>query len=277
VRARRYLAVGAKLLKFKSLASLLVSVGVYVPVIFITSRSGPLNRPFVHLGARFFGACSPFCLFGESLCVCVCVYVCVCVRVCARAACDIVVPELVSVIAVVVVVVVVVFVVVAFRKKKNNTNSYSMLLGVPYAVGVVGMVVVHEAGHALVMLQRGIPVDAFVFIPFVGAAVSMQERPADACVRAPPPPRARACARAVVGVCFVCLACLCGFFFYSMQHRGRTGSAHAHTHTQTHTFTHTHARTHRTQKHAAATTTQPSRLACDDAGTRTPWCRSAGP
>ena len=55
-----------------------------------------------------------------------------------------------------------------------------MFFGLPYAVGVVGIMVLHEGGHALVMLQRGIPVGATTFIPFVGASVSMKERPKDA-------------------------------------------------------------------------------------------------
>lgn len=61
-----------------------------------------------------------------------------------------------------------------------SVGVYSMFFGLPYAVGVVGIMVLHEGGHALVMLQRGIPVGATTFIPFVGASVSMKERPKDA-------------------------------------------------------------------------------------------------
>lgn len=59
-------------------------------------------------------------------------------------------------------------------------GTYSMFFGVPYAVGMVGLITVHEAGHALVMLNRGIPFSPMVFVPFIGATVAMNRRPRDA-------------------------------------------------------------------------------------------------
>lgn len=59
-------------------------------------------------------------------------------------------------------------------------GTYSMFFGFPYAVGMVGLVTVHEAGHALVMYQRGIPFSPMVFVPFMGAMISMNRRPRDA-------------------------------------------------------------------------------------------------
>lgn len=59
-------------------------------------------------------------------------------------------------------------------------GTYSMFFGFPYAVGMVGLITVHEAGHALVMLQRGIPFSPMVFVPFVGATIAMNRLPRDA-------------------------------------------------------------------------------------------------
>ena len=59
-------------------------------------------------------------------------------------------------------------------------GTYSMFFGFPYAVGMVGLITVHECGHALVMLQRGIPFSPMVFVPFMGAVIAMRNRPRDA-------------------------------------------------------------------------------------------------
>ena len=59
-------------------------------------------------------------------------------------------------------------------------GAYSVFFGLPYAVGVVGLITVHECGHALVMLQRGIPFSPMVFMPFMGASIAMNRRPRDA-------------------------------------------------------------------------------------------------
>jgi Zn-dependent protease len=61
-----------------------------------------------------------------------------------------------------------------------TVGTYSMFFGVPYAVGMVGLILVHETGHALVMMNRGIPFSPMVFMPFVGAMVAMNRRPRDA-------------------------------------------------------------------------------------------------
>ena len=61
-----------------------------------------------------------------------------------------------------------------------SVGAYSMLFGWPYATGMVGLILVHETGHALVMRKLGIPASPMVFIPFMGAAVAMRKRPRDA-------------------------------------------------------------------------------------------------
>jgi Zn-dependent protease len=62
--------------------------------------------------------------------------------------------------------------------------AYAMLWGVPFAVGFVLLIFVHELGHAIVMRQQGIPAGAPVFIPFVGAVIAMKGDPRDAYVEA---------------------------------------------------------------------------------------------
>mmetsp|Transcript_2828 Transcript_2828/g.5512 ORF Transcript_2828/g.5512 Transcript_2828/m.5512 type:complete len:400 (-) Transcript_2828:96-1295(-) len=61
-----------------------------------------------------------------------------------------------------------------------TVGTYSMFFGWPYALGMVGLITVHECGHALVMHQRGIPFSPMVFVPFMGAAVVMNRGPRDA-------------------------------------------------------------------------------------------------
>jgi len=61
---------------------------------------------------------------------------------------------------------------------------YGSMWGLPFAVGFVLLIFVHELGHALVMRQQGIPAGAPVFIPFVGAVIAMRGLPRDAYVEA---------------------------------------------------------------------------------------------
>jgi Zn-dependent protease len=61
-----------------------------------------------------------------------------------------------------------------------TVGTYSAFYGLPYATGMVGLILVHESGHALVMRHLGIPFSPMVFIPFVGASVAMERNPHDA-------------------------------------------------------------------------------------------------
>lgn len=61
-----------------------------------------------------------------------------------------------------------------------SVGAYSAFFGLPYAVGMVSTILVHESGHALAMRSLGVPFDPMVFVPFFGAAVSMRRRPRDA-------------------------------------------------------------------------------------------------
>jgi Zn-dependent protease len=61
---------------------------------------------------------------------------------------------------------------------------YAQYWGLPFALGFVLLVFVHEMGHALAMRQQGIRFSAPVFIPFVGAVIAMRGMPRNAWVEA---------------------------------------------------------------------------------------------
>lgn len=62
--------------------------------------------------------------------------------------------------------------------------AYGAIWGLPFAVGFILLIFVHELGHGLVMRQQGIPAGAPVFIPFVGAVIAMKGMPRNAYVEA---------------------------------------------------------------------------------------------
>ena len=57
---------------------------------------------------------------------------------------------------------------------------YSLFFGWTFALGIVASLFIHEMGHALVMKIKGIPVGGLIFIPLMGAAVTMRQMPANA-------------------------------------------------------------------------------------------------
>lgn len=57
---------------------------------------------------------------------------------------------------------------------------YANLYGAPYAIGLVGLLFVHEMGHFIAARQKGLKVGVPTFIPFVGAWIEMKERPHNA-------------------------------------------------------------------------------------------------
>jgi Zn-dependent protease len=61
---------------------------------------------------------------------------------------------------------------------------YAMTWGVWFAVGFVVLLLIHECGHLLAARQCGLKVGAPVFIPFMGAFISLKEAPRDAWVEA---------------------------------------------------------------------------------------------
>lgn len=72
---------------------------------------------------------------------------------------------------------------------KGGTTLGSLLLSVgawaliypwQFAVGLLGMIFVHEMGHFVVARQQGIRVTAPIFVPFVGAFVGLKQHPHNA-------------------------------------------------------------------------------------------------
>jgi Zn-dependent protease len=57
---------------------------------------------------------------------------------------------------------------------------YAFFLGWPFAIGLVVLLFIHEMGHAVVMKLKGIPVGGLIFIPMLGAAVTMRRMPQNA-------------------------------------------------------------------------------------------------
>src|SRR5271168_3271724 len=57
---------------------------------------------------------------------------------------------------------------------------YSWTFGWPFAAGFVVLIFVHEMGHVIAAKWLGLPVTAPIFIPFVGAYITMKENPRDA-------------------------------------------------------------------------------------------------
>jgi Zn-dependent protease len=52
--------------------------------------------------------------------------------------------------------------------------------GVWFAVGLIGLIFVHEMGHWLEAKRQGLPVSAPLFIPFLGASIFLKEHPESA-------------------------------------------------------------------------------------------------
>lgn len=57
---------------------------------------------------------------------------------------------------------------------------YAQLYGVRFAIGFVGLLLIHEMGHYAAARQRGLDVGLPAFIPFIGAYINLREHPHDA-------------------------------------------------------------------------------------------------
>src|SRR4051812_31258035 len=62
--------------------------------------------------------------------------------------------------------------------------AYSLIWGLPFAVGFVLLILVHEMGHVIQLRREGVKATAPIFIPFLGAAVGMKEMPKNALAEA---------------------------------------------------------------------------------------------
>jgi Zn-dependent protease len=58
--------------------------------------------------------------------------------------------------------------------------AYAQFAPLEFAVGLVILLLIHELGHVLAAKWRGLPVSAPLFIPFLGALITMKRHPRDA-------------------------------------------------------------------------------------------------
>jgi Zn-dependent protease len=58
--------------------------------------------------------------------------------------------------------------------------AYTWIWGLPFAVGFVVLIFVHEMGHVIELRRQGVPASAPLFIPFLGAVIGMRQLPDDA-------------------------------------------------------------------------------------------------
>lgn len=65
-----------------------------------------------------------------------------------------------------------------------SVGAYALIWGLPFAIGFVGLMFIHELGHAIQIKREGIKSSPIVFLPFVGAVIAMKEMPRNALVEA---------------------------------------------------------------------------------------------
>ncbi|MGI9110647.1 MAG: site-2 protease family protein [Gaiellaceae bacterium] len=61
-----------------------------------------------------------------------------------------------------------------------SIGAYALLWGWRFAVGFVVLLFVHELGHVFEAKRQGLPVSAPLFIPFLGALITLKQLPDDA-------------------------------------------------------------------------------------------------
>jgi len=65
-----------------------------------------------------------------------------------------------------------------------SIGAYTLFWGLPFAVGFILLLFIHEMGHVIQLRREGIKATAPMFIPFLGAVVAMKELPKDASMEA---------------------------------------------------------------------------------------------
>lgn len=73
---------------------------------------------------------------------------------------------------------------VLFGSMAVSIWAYATLWGWQFGVGFVALIFVHEMGHVVALRRRGVKSGLPVFLPFLGAFVSMKEMPRSAYVEA---------------------------------------------------------------------------------------------
>lgn len=58
--------------------------------------------------------------------------------------------------------------------------AYALISPWQFAVGFVALLFVHEIGHVIAAKRIGLPVSAPLFVPFMGALITMKKQPLDA-------------------------------------------------------------------------------------------------
>src|SRR5918999_1844021 len=66
-----------------------------------------------------------------------------------------------------------------------SVAAYALLWGWKFAVGLVLLLLVHEMGHVLEARRQGLPTSAPMFIPFLGAFITMKQMPENVWREAP--------------------------------------------------------------------------------------------
>ncbi|MDA8351797.1 MAG: site-2 protease family protein [Firmicutes bacterium] len=61
-----------------------------------------------------------------------------------------------------------------------TVGAYALLFPWSFAIGLVIMIFIHEMGHVLAAKQKGLPVSAPAFIPFLGALIMLKRQPQNA-------------------------------------------------------------------------------------------------
>jgi Zn-dependent protease len=65
-----------------------------------------------------------------------------------------------------------------------SIGAYALLFGLPFAVGLVLLLLLHEIGHVIQLRREGIKASAPMFIPFLGAVISAKSMGKDAAAEA---------------------------------------------------------------------------------------------
>jgi Zn-dependent protease len=61
-----------------------------------------------------------------------------------------------------------------------SIGAYALIYPWGFAIGIVLLLLVHELGHVIAAKRIGLPVSAPLFIPFLGALITMKKHPLDA-------------------------------------------------------------------------------------------------
>jgi Zn-dependent protease len=62
--------------------------------------------------------------------------------------------------------------------------AYTLLFGLPFAVGIVLLLLIHEMGHVIQLRREGVEASAPMFIPFLGAVIAAKSMGKDAAAEA---------------------------------------------------------------------------------------------